>query len=475
MYVCVWCGGRGLKEGPDQIQSQRVFAYTYKPVEIRDFTLGLKFEDIPTSIASKAADLVLDLLGVAAAAHPTDAARIARETAHSMFGPAPGAPVARLLFDGRPTSPVGAAYAGASQIDSFDAHDGHPLTKGHTGVAILPTLLAFAEVSPPCSGREALTCMVIGYELATRAAMALHATVSDYHTSGAWNALAAAAVGARLRGLSDEALRQAMGIAEYHGPRSQMMREIDNPSMLHDGSGWGALAGASATVLAEKGFTGAPAITVEGQDAKSFWTDLGTTWLIAEHYIKPYPVCRWAHAVIDGALAVRNKHNLVGDDVCAVEIATYLDAAKLATDMPKTTAKAQYSLAFPVAAAIQRGHVGVDEVMGSGFDDAGIARLVSATSVREEAAYNPPRARGRPSEVTLVLRDGRRISSGKVVPRGGPDDPLERAEVSAKFSDYATPLLGNDRVADIEHAVYALMEPGSQLDPLLALVLEPGH
>ena len=32
-----------------------------------------------------------------------------------------------------------------------------------------------------------------------------------------------------------EQLRHALGIAEYHGPRSQMMREIANPSMLHDG------------------------------------------------------------------------------------------------------------------------------------------------------------------------------------------------------------------------------------------------
>jgi 2-methylcitrate dehydratase PrpD len=315
--------------------------------------------------------------------------------------------------------------------------------------------------------------MVIGYELATRAAMALHATVSDYHTSGAWNALATAAVGARIRGLDGEALRQAIGIAEYHGPRSQMMREIDNPSMLHDGSGWGALAGATATVLAEKGFTGAPAITVEGEGVAPFWSDLGSTWLTAEHYIKPYPVCRWAHAVIDGALSVRNAHGLSGDDVQAVEIATYLDAAKLATDMPKTTAKAQYSLAYPVAAALQRGRVGVDEVMGSGFDDSGISRLVAATSVREEPAYNPPRTRGRPSEVTLVLRDGRRVSSGKVVPRGGPDEPLSRAEVGAKFHEYAVPLLGDDRATAIEQAVYALAEPEAELSSLLDIVLVP--
>ena len=29
-----------------------------------------------------------------------------------------------------------------------------------------------------------------------------------------------------------------LGIAEYHGPRSQMMRCIDHPTMLKDGAGW---------------------------------------------------------------------------------------------------------------------------------------------------------------------------------------------------------------------------------------------
>ena len=436
-----------------------------------DFACELRYEDIPSDILAKANDLVLDLLGVAVAAQPIAAARIARDTAYALYGAGAGTPAARMMFDGRPASPAGVAYAGATQIDSFDAHDGHPLTKGHTGVTVLPALLAFADVCGPVSGREALTCMVIGYELATRAATALHATVPDYHTSGAWNALAAAAIGARIKGLNAETLRQAMGIAEYHGPRSQMMREIDNPSMLHDGSGWGALAGVSATVLAENGFTGAPAITVEGTEAAEFWTDLGDEWLLSEHYIKPYPVCRWAHAVIDGALSVRNANALSGDDVRAVEIATYLDAAKLATDMPTTTHKAQYSLAFPVAAALQRGRVGVDEVMGSGFNDPGIARLVAATQVKEEPAYNPPRARGRPSEVTLVLQDGRRLSSGTVVPRGGPDEPLSPNEVSAKFHDYADTILGSERATDIEHAVHRLSEPDSSLGPLLDFVL----
>ena len=78
----------------------------------------------------------------------------------------------------------------------YDAHDGHNLTKGHAGVAILPALAAVADAGRRIEGREFLTTLVVGYEIATRAGMALHATVTDYHTSGAWNALGCAAVAA---------------------------------------------------------------------------------------------------------------------------------------------------------------------------------------------------------------------------------------------------------------------------------------
>ena len=110
-----------------------------------------------------------------------------------------------ILFDGRRASPAGAAFAGASTIDAFDAHDGHALTKGHAGVAVLPALLAVADaVGGGRCGREFLAALVLGYEVAIRAGIALHATRADYHTSGAWNALGCAAVAARLLGLDRE-------------------------------------------------------------------------------------------------------------------------------------------------------------------------------------------------------------------------------------------------------------------------------
>lgn len=90
--------------------------------------------------------------------------------------------------------------------------------------------------------------------------------------------MAVAGLGARLAGFDRATTAHAMGIAEYHGPRSRMMRCIDHPTMLKDGSGAGAMVGVQAVKLAVRGLTGAPAVTLEG----GMWVDLGTRWLIRE-------------------------------------------------------------------------------------------------------------------------------------------------------------------------------------------------
>ena len=437
------------------------------------FVLETHASEIPPKTRRLALILLLDTLGVCAAAGRMEASAIASAYAVRQFGTGADAPGARLPFDGRWVSIAGAAYASASRTDNLDGHDGFAPAKGHAGVALVPTLLAFAQSIDRLNGEEALTSLVIGYEIACRAALALHGTVADYHTSGAWNALGVVALGGRLRGLDRPRLRQALGIAEYHGPRSQMMREIDNPTMLHDGSGWGALAGASAVFLAEDGFTGAPAITAEADPVAHLWADLGRRWYTDEQYVKPYPVCRWAHAPIDGALRLRGEHDLAVDDIAEVRINTFHEAARLAAGMPESSPKAQYSLAFPVAAALARGRVGVEEVTGAALADPLIERLVRRTTVTEDARHQDRFPDGRWADLTLVLEDGRRLASGDIDARGGPAAPLSEAEIVEKFKAFATPAIGEARVAELVAEIGALDGADVDFTDLIDRLISP--
>jgi 2-methylcitrate dehydratase PrpD len=166
------------------------------------FTLGDGPSAAPPEVRRRAALLLLDTLGVCAAAAPMEAGALARRAATRLFAAGSPEDSAPMLFDGRRVSLAGAAFAAASQIDNLDAHDGYNPTKGHVGVVAAPALAALAKGLPDLTGPEALDALLVCYEIAGRAGIALHATVSDYHTSGAWNALGVAAMAARLRGQS---------------------------------------------------------------------------------------------------------------------------------------------------------------------------------------------------------------------------------------------------------------------------------
>ena len=167
-----------------------------------------------------------------------------------------------------------------------------------------------------------------------------------------------------------------------------MMREIANPTMLHDGSVMGALVGSMAALMAKDGFTGAPAITVENEDAAQFWADLGEVWTIEQNYIKPYPICRWAHAALDALSRLMGAHGFHADDVANITVNTFAESAALFPGMPATTSQAQYSLPFALATMLVHGRIGPDEITGAGLSDPQVAALLPRISVHEAVRHS---------------------------------------------------------------------------------------
>lgn len=446
--------------------------------DVPAFARSLSFDALPAEVVASARRSLLDLIGIAAAGSRSRTARIANAYAASQLGGSDRS--ARILFDGRRVGIAGAAFAGATTIDALDGHDGHALTKGHAGAALFPALLALTDGIPremmrAVDGREFVATLVLGYEVATRAGIALHATVADYHCSGAWNALGCAAIAARLLGFDDERTRHALGIAEYFGPRGQILRACDSPTMVKDGSGWGAHAGVSAALLARDGFTGAPALTIEREDASEFWSDLGRHWRIREQYFKAYPVCRWAQPAIEAALALQRAHPFEADDVANIAIESFREAVALGSQcaMPRTTEEAQYSLSFPVAAALVFGRLGAREVDGAALDDPRVARIVAATIAVEDVEFSRRFPAERWARVRIALSDGRQLASQPMEARGGPANPLSDDELSRKYRELAEPVLGPARAARIEHCVGAVAEDDGALRALLDELLRP--
>ncbi len=441
-----------------------------------DFALRLRYEDLPDEVLAVMRRSLLDTIGVAAIGTTTRLSRIVREFACQHMPAGSDTPTSRMFFSGQVVSPMGAAMTGAFSIDSIDAHDGYTKVKGHAGSAVLPSVLAVVDdlqrQGKPVSGRDLLLALVVAYEVSYRSGLALHATVADYHTSGAWTAVGVAAAVGRLLGLNDEQLRHALGIAEYHGPRSQMMRCIDHPSMLRDGVGWGAPAGVSAAYLAKCGFTGAPAITAEGDSAKPFWSDLGQRWEVSNTHYKAYPVCRWAHPAIDAVQSLMHEHGIRSDDIERAKIRTFHYATRLAGHEPKSLDELTYALAYPFAIMVVRGQIGADELSESILNDAEVQRISMATEIIDDEHYTRISTDKRWADVTLMLKDGREFQSDACTPRGDPDDPLSDKEISDKFHLFADPVISASRARDIEQLSASIDQPDFELERFMNLIFD---
>ncbi|MGH2521473.1 MAG: MmgE/PrpD family protein, partial [Anaerolineales bacterium] len=420
-------------------------------MNILEFIHELTWNDLPGSVRHQALRCLLDTLGAGIGGRTTDLSRIVHDFAALAFG----GRGAHLWQDGREVSPPGAALANGMTVDALDIHDGHMLTKGHAGAAIVPAALAILNLGQgKVSGQELLILLVAGYEVAIRAGVALHATVSDYHTSGAWNALGCAALTARRLGLNAEATRHALGIAEYHGPRSQMMRCIDYPTMLKDGSGCGAMAGVSAGMLAAGGFTGAPAITVEAANVAHFWTDLGTTWHVLDQYFKPHATCRWAQPAAEGALAIQHAHQLRPDDIARIRVTTFYEATQLNHPRPATTEEAQYSLPFPVAAALFHHGLGPAALSGQALHDEAVLSLADRVELAEDPALSARFPAERVARVRVETTEGQYFELEEVKPRWEASAPPTDEELRAKFRWLAAGQLPQARAEALEGSIW---------------------
>ncbi|HEX3978348.1 MAG TPA: MmgE/PrpD family protein [Solirubrobacteraceae bacterium] len=393
-----------------------------------EFVAGLSLGDVPGPTRARLGLLLADMAAVSTAGRPAPASAMAAgyaATAH------PGAE-ATLLVDGRRVGAVGAAFANGVLANVLDFDDGHRLTKGHPGAVIIPATLAVAQ-RVNASVAQWLEAVVVGYEVAIRAGIALHDRDASYHASGAWGGVGAAVAAARLLALDGSATLAAAGLAEYHAPIAHIMRSCAEPQMTKDACAWGAAVGVSSALLAAQGFT-----SVRPEFLDSELDDLGGRWRLEELYVKAYPCCRWSQGAIAAVMEATGGRTLTPGDVRRVQVRTFAAADGLAKVVPETTEEAQYSLLWPVACALTRGRFGVPEVLGP-FGDVDIRAMFERVEIEVDPVLTAQFPHRRLTAVEIELIDGERLAAGPLEAAGEPDDPRLPAVVRSKVSELIGP------------------------------------
>jgi len=180
--------------------------------ELANFAVETKWEDLPAPVVHEVKFILLDSIGCALAAIPTDPAKMAISLARKLGGPSESS----IIGVGDRVSCSGAAFANGQLINALDYDAITP--GGHTPPYIIPPALAMAE-STGASGKDLILAIVLGFEVTARIAEAMSEDMvrfSQLQRHGFANCSFGAAVGAgKLLKLDQWKMSNALGIAGH--------------------------------------------------------------------------------------------------------------------------------------------------------------------------------------------------------------------------------------------------------------------
>ncbi len=443
---------------------------TTEPAPIlSEFVAGLRTQDIPGEVRTRAAHHILDAVGIAFASSRFDWAHRTLTALHGLGGdgtvPVLGMPTRLSMRD--------AATINGFLCHGLDFDDTHLGGIVHPTASVFPAVLS-AGMHSGASGEAMLLAYIAGVEVAARigavAAGAFHK--AGFHPTGIAGVFGCALAAGRLFGLTAREMTHAQGIALSMASGSmEFLEDGAWNKRLHPG--WAAQAGITAAALARQGFVGATnpyagryglfnIYMAGGADAVALaraTAGLGQRWELMHTAIKPYPACHFTHACIDAALILRGQ----GVDADAIESVEALVPERVIAVVcepaankqhPANAYDAQFSIPFLVAAAFRRGRLTLVELEQQALSDPAILAL--AGRVGYAADPNSPFPRSYSGELVVRMKDGRVLRHREEVNRGAADRQLSNADIIDKFHGNAALSLGRDQAARVEHAVLNL-------------------
>ena len=437
---------------------------------LAEFVAATRWDDVPAPVRDWAKTVFLDTLGVILAGSERPEVKGLRDRL------APGAGSGATVYAcGWPThDPRTAALLNGVAGRAIELCEGLRLVSGQAAMQVLPAVLATGEQARR-PGREIMAAFLLGYEIAGRLATGFTPRPLA-HQNGQVSLLAAAAAGARLRGLDAAGISRAMRIATVLVMTPSYTNAVAGATALNVAGGMSGYAGALAPDLALAGFEAQPdaieeslgQLTGDGFSSGRLLDDLGRSWQMTRNYMRLYACCNPIHPALDCLAAALAELRPKPEEVARIEVATYRFASVMKNPDPPNYFASKYSLPHAAAAMVVRGGVGFSQLDDGALADPAIAALRHKVHIAEDPAMSAVAPRLRPARVTVTLTDGRSASHARDSHRGDFSDQFSEAELRAKFRELAGTVLTADGVAAVEDAVNRI-ETWDSLDELPAL------
>jgi 2-methylcitrate dehydratase PrpD len=404
------------------------------------FLADLCFEKLPRPVIERTKELFLDWIASALAGRDARPVQILEHLAAHM-GPREGA--SEILVSRRRTSPLFAALVNGAASHVVEQDDVHNGAVFHPATVVFPAVLATAQ-DMGASGQAVLAASVAGYEAGIRIGAYLgRSHYRVFHTTGTAGTLAAAAAVAHLLHADTQVMLHALGSAGTQAAGLwEFLRDAADSKQLHTAKA--AADGLLSAYIARDGFTGARHI-LEGKqgmaagmssdaDAGKLTTGLGERWAILETSFKFHASCRHTHPAADALFQAMREHHLTADRIVRIRAHVHQAAIDVLGPVrdPQTVHQAKFSMGFVLALIAIYQRAGVGEFTKEALRDPRIRELMERVEMifdpEIDAAY-PQRWIGK---VEVETTDGDVFISHVAVPKGDPENTLERTEIEDK-------------------------------------------
>jgi len=408
--------------------------------KLANFIAHLNYQSLPGEVLQKAKHCLMDTLGAALAGSKMPEALIAKKLAEKL-----NPRKESTLFTGKgKVGVLEAAMANGIMSHVLELDDGNRYAQGHPGVAVIPAVLALAE-KEKIKGKEVLPAIVAGYEVFGRVGAGGNPSHFNrgFHTTGTCGTFAAAAAAGRLLRLNEAKMVSALGIAGSQAAGLfAFMADGTMTKVLHAGKA--AQNGILSAYLAQSGFTGPAAILEDKRGFYKAFADtsnpdrvvmgLGEKYEIMTTYVKYHASCRHSHAPIDAILDSSSRTSFRPEEIEKVNVYTYTIAAKLIDGKEVTTPiSGKMSLPYSAAVAILYGKVGLGEFKPKVLNDPAVRALMAKVDVYADPELDKLVPDHRGAKAEILLKDGRRLTSTILDPKGEPENPGSSSDIYDKF------------------------------------------
>ncbi len=425
--------------------------------QLLDFVYSLAFEDLPANTVHAAKRLLVDQAGVELACSILPWSQSLYRFAKSQTGPGKSTLVGLAdHFSASWAAFTNGCFGHGFEIDDVDL-DAHV----HPGCSVIPTALAVAE-QEGASGKEFLTAIVTGYEVAQRLgkAMAPDCLARGFHPTAICGPPSCAVVAGRLLGLNRDEFGHAFAIAcSFAGGTMEYTQSGGSVKRMHGGKS--ALAGIFACLMAREGITG-PSTMLEGSkgilfpfsntvDLEETVADLGIRYRIEKMGFKPHACCVVIHPVLDAIDAIRERETFDPSDVEAVLVGSNAAALKVTGIGPDIhdLVGMQFSLHFNTALRFFKGANDYSDYTLETMRDPKISNLAHRVRLMLDDEAQALYPRRYVAKVAVKLRDGREFRERVDFAKGFPENPMTDADLERKFYSLAKVIFQDFRAGEI--------------------------